>query len=237
MEMVHEILELLGCPANSFQLSALIRMIFAALCGGMIGFERELKGKPAGIKTFALVCMGAALAMVTNEYITVYLTGGSGDAARMAAQVISGIGFLGAGTIMVAGTNQIKGLTTAAALWVTASLGITIGCGFYYGAVAGTILVCIFSIVFTLFDKVIAENSRYMCICAEGMNEEFMTRILDFFTERNIHIKSMRRTSEYRWYKKDVCIIVELDFGKRQKHSSIMNAIRELEGLRFVEEM
>jgi putative Mg2+ transporter-C (MgtC) family protein len=110
---------------DSFQCSVLLRLIFAAICGILIGLERDLKGRPAGLKTFSLVCIGATLSMVTNEYISVYLNGGSGDAARMAAQVISGIGFLGAGTIIVTCMNQIRGLTTAAALWLTAAIGMS----------------------------------------------------------------------------------------------------------------
>lgn len=231
------LLETIGCPVGSFQLSALIRLIFAGICGGIIGFERELKGKPAGLKTFSFVCMGATLAMVTNEYIMTYVTGGSGDAARMAAQVISGIGFLGAGTIMVSGSNQVKGLTTAAALWVTASLGITVGCGFYFGAIAGTILVCLFSTLFTFFDKVIAGNNRYMRICAEVFSEEAMIRMLDYFSEKGIRVKHLHRRSEYKWYKKDICVVMELDFGKRQKHRTVLEEIRKIEGLRFLEEV
>ena len=138
--------EVIGCPMGSFQYSALIRMIFATICGGVIGLERGMKGRPAGLKTFSIVCVGATLVMVTNEYISIKV-GGTGDAARMAAQVISGIGFLGACTIMVTGANQVKGLTTAAALWVNAAVGIAIGAGFYFGAIATTVLVCVISCI------------------------------------------------------------------------------------------
>ena len=100
---------LTGDTTESFLISVLVRLFCAAICGGIIGFERGLKGRPAGLKTFSLVCIGATMVMVTNEYIMIYVSGGSGDAARMAAQVISGIGFLGAGTIMVTGANRSKG--------------------------------------------------------------------------------------------------------------------------------
>ena len=130
--MVDLLLGLGEMSEESFMGSVLIRLVCAAVCGGIIGFERGLKGRPAGLKTFSLVCIGATMVMVTNEYIIEYVSGGSGDPARLAAQVISGIGFLGAGTIMVTGANQVKGLTTAAALWVTAAIGITIGSGFYF---------------------------------------------------------------------------------------------------------
>lgn len=78
---------------TDFEKAAVIRLFFAAIIGGLIGVERELKGRPAGMKTFSLVCVGAAMVMITNEYIVKYLTNGSGDIARLAAQVISGIGF------------------------------------------------------------------------------------------------------------------------------------------------
>lgn len=106
--MYETVLKIGELTLDSFQISTLMRLVFAAVCGGLIGLERELKGRPAGLKTFSLVCVGATLAMITNEYISVYVSGGSGDAARMAAQVISGIGFLGAGTIIVTGVTRLR---------------------------------------------------------------------------------------------------------------------------------
>ena len=228
---------LTGDTTESFLISVLVRLFCAAICGGIIGFERGLKGRPAGLKPFSLVCIGATMVMVTNEYIMIYVSGGSGDAARMAAQVISGIGFLGAGTIMVTGANQVKGLTTAAALWVTAALGITIGSGFYFGAIAGTVMVCGFSGLYTLFDSVIIGNSRYMKLCIEGADERFMIRLLDFLSERQIQVKNLTRRAEYKWYKKDICAIVELDFGKRQKHQEVLEEIGKIDGIRFIHEI
>ena len=171
-----------GEVTEGFLISVVVRLLVAAVSGGIVGFERGLKGRPAGLKTFSLVCIGAAMVMVTNEYIMLFISGGSGDAARMAAQVISGIGFLGAGTIMVTGANQVKGLTTAAALWVTAALGIMIGTGFYFGAVAGTVVVCGFSRLYTLLDMVITGNSRYMKLCVEGADEQVLIQLLDYFS-------------------------------------------------------
>ena len=167
-----------GEVTEGFLISVVVRLLVAAVSGGIVGFERGLKGRPAGLKTFSLVCIGAAMVMVTNEYIMLFISGGSGDAARMAAQVISGIGFLGAGTIMVTGANQVKGLTTAAALWVTAALGIMIGTGFYFGAVAGTVVVCGFSRLYTLLDRVVTGNSRYMKLCVGGADEQVLGLLL-----------------------------------------------------------
>ncbi len=122
--------------------NVLFRLFLAALCGAVIGSDRVVKGRPAGIKTHALVALGACVAMITGEFIVVQY-GSSQDVARLAAQVISGIGFLGAGTIMVTGQQQVLGLTTAAGLWFAGTLGISVGGG-YYEIVAGAMLVWVF---------------------------------------------------------------------------------------------
>lgn len=219
-----------------FEVVALFRMIVASICGGLIGLEREMKGRPAGLKTFSLVCVGATLAMITNEYISRNF-GGSGDLARMAAQVISGIGFLGAGTIIVTGTNQVRGLTTAAALWVTAALGISIGAGFYFGAFGGVGVIFMSSMTCKIIDRMVMGTSRIMKIYVEGVKEEFMLLLIQYFYDQNIRIVNLVRRSENKWYKKDTCVMIELDLGKRQKHGPILEDIRKMEGLRYVEEI
>lgn len=230
------VLDLMEYSDTRFEIVALFRMIIASICGGLIGLEREMKGRPAGLKTFSLVCLGSTLAMITNEYIS-RKYGGSGDLARMAAQVISGIGFLGAGTIIVTGTNQVRGLTTAAALWVTAALGISIGAGFYFGAFGGIAVIFMSSFTCKLIDKMVTGKSRVMKLYAEGVNEEFMLHLIQYFADKNIRVVNLVRRSENKWYKKDTCVMIELDLGKRQKHDWIIKDIRQMEGLRYVEEI
>lgn len=126
-----------------------LRILLSLVVGGIIGLERGIKSKSAGFRTYMLVCLGSAMVMMTNQYI--FDNFGSGDPTRMGAQVVSGIGFLGAGTILVTHRNQIRGLTTAAGLWVAACLGLAIGIGFYTGAVLGGITVLF---ILTVFEKV-----------------------------------------------------------------------------------
>lgn len=132
--MLHNILNIIHSISP---ISIAFRLLLALVCGGIIGFERGRKGRPAGLRTHILVCIGSSLAMITNQYL--YNMGTSTDVARMGAQVISGVSFLGAGTIMITGKHQVKGLTTAASLWACACLGLTVGCGFYSAAVLGTL--------------------------------------------------------------------------------------------------
>ncbi len=130
-------------------LPILLRLVLSMVIGGALGLERGLKNRPAGFRTHMLVCMGATVVMLTSEFMTKRF--GSSDGMRMGAQVISGIGFLGAGTIMVTGHDHITGLTTAASLWVAACMGIAVGIGFYEGAILGFVLVFT---VLTFFSRI-----------------------------------------------------------------------------------
>ena len=120
-------------------LTLIIRTLLAIICAGVIGFERDAHGSAAGLRTHILVCLGAMIAMSTGVFAATHF---SGDASRIGAQVVSGIGFLGAGTIMV-NRGHIKGLTTAAGLWTSACIGLAIGTGFYEAAIVGSIAVLI----------------------------------------------------------------------------------------------
>jgi putative Mg2+ transporter-C (MgtC) family protein len=122
------------------RLDLLIKLALAVFLGGIIGFERELSGKPAGLRTNILICLGAALLMDVSQRIGVADGQRIGDPARIAAQVVSGVGFLGAGTIMQ-GQGVVTGLTSAATIWVVAAIGLTVGGGFYVEALGAGLLV------------------------------------------------------------------------------------------------
>lgn len=147
-------------------ISIIIRLTLATICGGILGAERGRKKRPAGFRTHILVCIGAAMIMITSQYMSDIL-GMTGDASRMGAQVISGIVFLGAGTIMVVGKNEVKGLTTVAGLWACACMGLAVGIGFYEGA----ILSCIF------LYAVVTVLHRW------DVHSRMHTRVLDIYVE------------------------------------------------------
>lgn len=120
-----------------------IRLILSVMLSGLIGLERQIHRRTAGLRTHILVCLGSCLIMLTSLYIfDIYKNIASIDPARIAAGVITGIGFLGAGTIITQGQG-VKGLTTAASLWTVAGIGLAVGCGFYNAAIVTTILVLV----------------------------------------------------------------------------------------------
>ena len=132
------------------------------VCGGLIGLERSRKNRPAGFRTYMIVCLSAALVIMTNQFI--YNNFGGNDPARLGAQVISGIGFLGAGTIIVTSRSQVKGLTSAAGLWASACLGVAIGIGFYSGALIVAFVVFVIITYFKKIDYMLTTTSKIFSI-------------------------------------------------------------------------
>lgn len=141
-----------------------VRLGTAFVLGGILGMERGLKQRPAGLRTHMLVCVGACLIMLTNLYICQQFA--TGDPVRMGAQVVSGIGFLGAGTIVVTRHNQIRGLTTAAGLWAAAAVGLATGVGFYQAAVLGTAAIFATLTVLSCLDGRMHRKTRYFDVYA-----------------------------------------------------------------------
>ena len=151
MDIIRNIL--FGSPTHTLLwYDAFVRLLISVIAGGIIGNERGKHGSAAGLRTHILVCIGACVSSLTGIYAALNL-GYTGDIYRIAAQVISGIGFLGAGMIIVKNSSMIMGLTTAAGLWTTAVIGIAIGFGFYFGAAIATVF-CVFTAAFlTRFER------------------------------------------------------------------------------------
>ena len=147
MNAIWDIINYLIDYIRDFNLITIIlRLVLAIIAGGVIGNERGRHGSAAGLRTHILVCIGSAMTALTGYYAS-YVLGFGGDILRLAAQVVSGIGFLGAGMIIVKNSNVVTGLTTAAGMWTTAAIGIALGYGFYSGALIATVF-CVFTTAF-----------------------------------------------------------------------------------------
>ncbi len=167
-------------------ISTFFRLLLALICGGILGIERGKKNRPAGFRTYMLVCVASAMVMITNQYISnMYSTG---DPSRMGAQVISGIGFLGAGTIIVTGRNRVKGLTTAAGLWASACIGLTIGVGFYSGAIIGCIMIFVAMALLHGVDDRITELIKEVVVYIEFANISNLGVFLEYVKYHNMKV-------------------------------------------------
>ena len=227
--------------------SMLLRLTLALLFGGLIGMERERKRRPAGFRTYMLVCLGAALTMVLSQYLalmlatrwldTAQLLGLTTDASRFGAQVINGIGFLGAGTIIVTGRQEVKGLTTAAGLWTSACMGLAIGAGFYECVLPGFVLIFLCVRVFPRIENMTMARSRNMSIYVEVHSMEDMATVLQFLRGQNYTIfdVDLDRGSESSLGRPNAVIAMRLDH--REAHTAILAAISKLDHVSAIEEL
>lgn len=169
--------------------AVVVRMTLAVICGGIIGMERSLNRHPAGFRTHILVCLGAAMTMLTSQYLYLYLHLYT-DMARLGAQVIAGIGFLGAGTIII-NRQRIKGLTTAAGLWAAAIIGLAVGAGFYEGAILTTVLVELVATLFLQLEKRVIAKTSNVHIFLEYEKAEALEKVLDFCHSCEIQVMNL----------------------------------------------
>lgn len=216
--------------------SAFFRLLIAALLGGLIGIQRGTRRRPAGLRTFSLVSLGAALSMVTNEFL-MQRYGTSIDPTRLAAQVISGIGFLGIGTIIITGKNSVRGLTTAATLWVTATMGIAIGAGFIIGGVAAFILIMLNIGILTKISRFQEQNNRMIGLSMEIDKNEGTQEVLQYIHEHRYIITSLEKNRKPAVVAKASVILLELDMKKRHSHDELIQELNQLKNVYYVEEI
>ena len=222
-------------------LSITLRIILSVLIGGILGIERGTKNRPAGLRTYILVCLGSALVMMTNQYVcTAYQTG---DPVRLGAQVISGIGFLGAGTIVLTGRNKIMGITTAAGLWAAACCGLAIRIGFYEGAVLGGL-----AIVFTVsgllkVDIWIRRKSRYLDLYIEyNVENGAFSGLLRYAREHQLEVSNIRVNKGFFGYERNgkpgtFSYTVTVSSQIHRTHAEIIEVLAHEKGVQFIEEL
>ena len=211
------------------------RILAALLIGGILGMERGMKNRPAGLRTYMLVCVGSCLIMMTNQYI--YQLTGVGDPVRLGAQVVSGIGFLGTGTIVVTRRNHIKGLTTAAGLWAAAGVGLALGIGFYEAAiVAGGAIFTVMTLMQSL-DSRMHSSTRMLEIYVELSGEVTLGAFIQSIRELDIEITDIQNDGEGMNGKGQRAFLATLRSPKRRNHLVLIEDVRKIKGVIYLEEL
>ncbi|MEX0057342.1 MgtC/SapB family protein [Clostridium butyricum] len=215
--------------------SIIVRLTLATICAGILGHERGKKKRPAGFRTHIVVCIGATMVMVTSQYMTDVL-GITTDASRMGAQVISGIGFLGAGTIMVVGRNQVKGLTTAAGLWACACMGLAIGIGFYEGA----IITCIYLLAVATFlhrlDLYSRTHSKVLEVYVELQDICGVTNFINMVKSDGTKISNIEVKKNDTMERGMVGLTMTLTLARKCDHGEYLLQLNNIEGVYIAEE-
>lgn len=216
-------------------ISICVRVVLTLLIGAVLGIERERKNRPAGFRTHMLVCLGSALVMMTNQYV--YQTFQTSDPVRMGAQVVSGIGFLGAGTIIITGKHQIKGITTAAGLWTAACCGLAIGIGFYEGAViCGLFIFWVMSTLNRVEEK-IRKKAEVLDLYVEFTGKKPFSNFLIFSRANGLDVMDLQINKNK--YAKDLVmsVVMTVRSQKKRDKNEVLELIEDFEGVLYIEAM
>lgn len=227
--------------------SVALRLFLAMLCGGCIGLERGRKRRAAGFRTYMLVSLGAALAMILGQYNCHMMEGGwaalaaeSGvrtDISRFGAQVINGIGFLGAGTILVTSKQEVKGLTTAAGLWASACMGLAVGAGFYECVLLAFMLMLVSIRVLPYVENFVVENARNMDLYVEFESLDDIGNIIGCLKAQNVQIYEVDIDHGREERLRYPSAVFSIRLNQKMAHTQILTAITELDCVRVIDEV
>lgn len=219
-------------------LSSFLRLFLAVVFGGLIGIERRHKRRAAGMRTHILVCMGAVLAMITGQYI--FTKFGASDPARLGAQVISGIGFLGVGTIIIDRQQQVRGLTTAAGLWSSACMGLALGIGFYSGACMAFFFIILTETLLNRLENTVMSRSRNMEVYAEFKMYHNINELVALAGGNKITISRLEIVKPRSYSTNDdsrSAALITLQLPKRNPHADVIEKLGSSPGVIVLEEV
>lgn len=216
--------------------SVIVRLLIAMLLGGFIGMERGRKRRAAGFRTYMLVCIGAALTMLLGQYQAAMFVSSS-DVSRYGAQVINGIGFLGAGTIMLTGRREVKGLTTAAALWACACMGLAIGAGFYECVLLGLVLIFLCVRVLPLLEAELRKRSRNLNIYVEFSVMQDIRQITGCLRQLGVTVVDVEIEPGEKAIRQTPSAIFALRLKRKQSHAEVLSAVFQLEHIHKIDEL
>lgn len=211
--------------------SIAVRLLCAAIMGALIGYERAGNNQAAGVRTFAIVCLGAALAQIVDIRCIIHF--GNGDPVRLSQGVINGIGFLGVGTIIVTKDNHIKGLTTAAALWTTAILGICVGTGYVWGSIMAFALVFIVIKCLSAVTKRINKHTREIELIIEVKDNDGTYDVVNYIRDAGYEIVMLEKKKHDDYVKMNM----EIKLNKKMEHSVIIDALYKIEKVKYIQEI
>jgi putative Mg2+ transporter-C (MgtC) family protein len=215
--------------------SICLRTFMSIVLGGLLGLERGSKNRPAGFRTYMLVCFGSALVMMTNQFV--HQKFGTSDPVRMGAQVISGIGFLGAGSIIVTGRNQVKGITTAAGLWASACVGLAVGIGFYLGAIIGGIMIFLIMAVMQRIDARMRAYSSVLSLYVEFDKEHPLSEFLVYAHEHSLEVFDVQIEKNKLLKNNFFCVTMSVKSTVAHKRNEIITLVHGANGIQYLEEL
>lgn len=216
-------------------LSMMIRLTAALLVGILIGVDRSMKRRGAGIKTHVIVCLGSAIVMMTSQYISTTFPE-QADLSRMGAQVISGVGFLGVGTIIVTGRNQVRGLTTAAGLWTCACIGLAAGIGYIEGVVLCLLFALFTFKVLNYLDHLLQKHAKSFDVYVEFDSGRSVAKFRDALRREEMKL-SVFEITKSKFKGDGPTAVATIEVSNKSKRPAGLDILRNIEGVKYVEEL
>lgn len=217
-------------------LSVTVRVLLAVICGGLVGLEREYKRRPAGFRTHILICLGAAMTTLTGQYLVLVMHYNT-DMGRLGAQVVAGIGFIGAGCIIVTRRRRVKGLTTAAGMWTTAIVGLSCGAGFYEGAVSVTLMILLAELLFFRVEyRMIRARTKEVTLYVEYARGTLLDEVIQCLRDAGVRITDMEMTRSQEQEHHD-CAIFSLQMNRKVDYDEMMMALSKLDNVVTAQEL
>lgn len=213
-----------------------VRMVLAVVCGGLIGIEREYKRRPAGFRTHILICLGSVITTMMGQFLAMEMHYPT-DMTRLGAQVIAGIGFIGAGTIIVTRNQRVKGLTTAAGLWASAILGLALGAGFYEGGILATLLILLAEVVFSKLEYHIMRHTPEVNLYVQYSGRGALEEALRLYQRGNVRVLDMKITRVPGSEQQDSYVLFCLGMDKKYPVDTMLSDLRRIRGILSVEEI
>ena len=207
-----------------------LRMCMAMLCGGCIGLEREFKRRSAGFRTHILICLGATMTTMISQFLYLYM-GYYTDMARLGAQVVAGIGFIGVGAIITTPQKRVKGLTTAAGLWASAIIGLCLGAGFYEGGLLATVLILIAELVLSPIEHKYLDKTPEINLFMEYNNKATLDNVLFLYRQMGIKVVNLEITRAIENERHNASAIFLIRLNRRFNANKVVEAVRKIEGV------
>lgn len=213
-----------------------VRMFAAVLCGGMIGLEREFKRRPAGLRTHIFICLGASVTILTNLYLYQYMHLYT-DISRMGAQSIAGIGFIGAGTIIVTRRKRVKGLTTAAGLWTVAVIGLVCGAGYLELALVSASVVLFAELLLVKLEHRFIRKLEDVSLYIEYKHSICIEQIMLLLRRMKLNVTNLEITRVTEGEDHRYCAVVEFQTTKEMLQDEILKSLHAIEDVMTIEEL
>ena len=221
---------------NPDLITVFVRLVLALVCGGVVGLFRSIKRRGAGFRTHGLVCVGSCLVSMTGIYLYYAFGQNAGDVTRLPAQVITGVSFLGVGTIIVMGGRHIKGLTTAAGLWVCSGIGVALGVGFYSAAILSVLIIISLYVLLPNIDQAVYSHSRILDLYVEFESRSAVTEFLKLMREKGYKVSDLELSKPKKGIDSTVSARFSLRVPTAGHHDEYIQELNDMDCVEYVEE-